>query len=321
MRRPYRLSMRAYPPGYRRRHGDEMIETALAMHDGRWSARQAVSFLANGTRRSLVDPRRWWGLAVLFPLLLAAGQGADMAAHARPELPTWHGEVGGATWVAKWLTVPSLPVLLVLLAERIADHPRRWRVATALWVVLGAVVVVITTSAIGPVGEIVSDPTYHRLWPTTLTTQQAGFVDEVGGFGSNWTPTQIVARELTAMVLLAVASGLTLRHCARIGFARAAAGAVPLAVIVVLVVYRTVAPWAFRVDFDFFVGDAVLGSTLAELLFFIAPFDPIGSMAIGLAALTMGGLILAWGGARPGEGEARSVSRPSEPRSFATRPR
>ena len=118
-RKPYRFAIRAYPAHHRRRNGEELIGTALAMHGGAWSARQSLSLVGNGLLASLRTPRRWWGLAVLFPMLFGALGAADLLAHLgeRPfgtserglgGLPEWHDRVNQLIWPAKWLTVPSL---------------------------------------------------------------------------------------------------------------------------------------------------------------------------------------------------------------------
>ena len=66
-----------------------------------------------------------------------------------------------------------------------------------------------------------------------------------------------------------------------------------ITVPVVAVAYVATHPWSLVVDYDFFVGDAVFGGTIGELLYFMAPFDPVGAVVLGASALTMAGLILA----------------------------
>lgn len=296
-RRPYRFVIRAYPPQHRRRHGDELIDTALAMTDGRWSARQALSFLGNGLMASLATPRRWWGLAVLFPVVFATGQLVLLLTGDLPTRSIGEGDrLADLVWVAKWLTVPSIPILAVLLTEKVSERPARWRVATGVWLVIGVATVVVIGTRMGALSETISNAASWRLWPTARSESTDRALDALGGFGPRWTLGWVVASELVAVGVVALASGLAVRRCARGAVPPLAAGAVPLAVAVVLLVYRVAAPWSFRADFDFFVGDAVLGATMGELLFFPAPFDPIGSLAIGIAALSMGGQIVAWGG-------------------------
>ena len=46
----YRIVMRAYPDDYRRRHGDELVDTANELSSRRWSFRQSRSLLIEGLR-------------------------------------------------------------------------------------------------------------------------------------------------------------------------------------------------------------------------------------------------------------------------------
>lgn len=223
---------------------------------------------------------------MLFPVLFAAGQTAVLVG----ALASEHS----VTWLAKWLTVPSIPVLLALLADRVSRRPERWRVVAAVWATLGVGVVLVVTAAIEWVTERIGNAAYWRLWPTTVGPGEQRMLDEIGGHGPGWTPTGITVRELSAVVLVALAAALALRWCARRGAAPVAAIVVPVAVFIALLAYSATTPWSFRMDFDFFVGDAVLGATFGELVFVVAPFDPIGSIAIGLAALSMGALLAVW---------------------------
>ncbi len=326
-REPYRFAIRAYPAHHRRRHGDELIDTALAMHGGAWSARQSLSFVGNGLRLSLRSPRRWWGLAVLFPVVFGALGAADLVAHLRLDpadpslpgpsgLPDWHDQVDQVTWPFKWLTIPSLPILIFLLAEKVVERPHRWRVAGVVWTVVGVALVLIVAARMVEVSAALSNVASWRLWPGPLGEGAERSLDELGGFGPRWTPAGIVVRELLAIVALAWGSALALRRCARDDVPVLGAGAVAVMVAGVLFVYKLLTPWSFRADFDFFVGDAVLGATLGELLFFPAPFDPIGSLAIGVAALSMGILIVAWGGVAPPAERITVVVPAARPRSL-----
>jgi hypothetical protein len=238
---------------------------------------------------TLMPPRQRVALAtvaVVAAVSFGVAQGLTLFGVTDPE--NW------STWVTKWLTVPSLPVLFILMAERVAERPERWRQATAVWTILGGAIVLITATRAGAVSERISNAAYTRLWPTSSSDSVRIHLDELGGFGDSWTPTGIVARELIVVVVAAVVCGLTLRRCARPGIVAWAGAAIPVAAVTVLAGYAIVTPWAFILDYDFFVGDSVLGGTLFELLAFPAPADPIGAMAIGVAALSMGGLLLAW---------------------------
>lgn len=253
--------------------------------------------VAQGPHPAAPFPPRWRGplavVAVLAAVSFGVAQGLTL--FGVTDLENW------SIRVTKWLAVPSLPVLFILVTERVAERPARWRQATASWAILGAAIVSTTAALMEAVSERIGNAAYHRLWPTTSSDADQNHLDELGGFGGGWTPTGIVVRELIVVAVAAVVCGLTLRRCARSGAVAWAGAAVPLAAMTVLVGYSIVTPWAFVMDYDFFVGDSVLGGTLFELLFFPTPADPIGAMALGAAALSMGGLLLAWG---------RSANRP-----------
>lgn len=50
MSRPYRFVLRALPDEYRRTHGDELVDTALELRNGRWSLRESAQLLTHGLR-------------------------------------------------------------------------------------------------------------------------------------------------------------------------------------------------------------------------------------------------------------------------------
>lgn len=55
LRNPYRLVIRALPSDYRSEHGDELIDTALDLRDGRWSMRESALLLTHGMRTRAVE--------------------------------------------------------------------------------------------------------------------------------------------------------------------------------------------------------------------------------------------------------------------------
>ena len=74
----YRALLRCYPADYRDAHGDELVDTALELHDGRFSWREAASLAGNGLRQRAIStthasPAATWRyaarLAVWFSLL------------------------------------------------------------------------------------------------------------------------------------------------------------------------------------------------------------------------------------------------------------
>ena len=109
--------------------------------------------------------------------------------------------------------------------------------------------------------------------------------------------TGVLTRESATIVLIALASGWALSKAARTKPYMAAVW-VPLAAMAVLCAYVFFTPWSFVVSFDWFIADAVLGSTFIELVFFMFPGCPVGALAVGTATLTVGALLALWGGPR-----------------------
>lgn len=297
MRRPYRWSMWAYPQAYRDEHGDELIETALEMRDGQWSALESVSFLRQGLARSLKTPRRFWRLAVVLPVIW-------------PVLLTWFAQDVDdvfhlAAWSLKLACLPCAPLLLWFLAERVAERNQRWKMASGVWVVVG-IASIGTAALFHRQSERGADgAAYSRLWPgMDVRSRVGGDASLVETYGDDWTVVSMLTREALAVAVLALVAGLVIRMCARSKPA-AAMVAVPISTVFVLWLYTLVAPWAMSIDFDFFVGDALLGATTLELLFFFAPFEPVGALGLAVANLTMGGLLGAWGGPLPATKKVR----------------
>lgn len=200
------------------------------------------------------------------------------------------------TWLTKWLTVPSLPILLALLGLRVAERPTRWRVVAGAWVGLGLASVLAAALALSTFGDAIDLHACPRLWPGGEQPEAARTVlSDVGWEARGWSRSGVLVREMTATVAVALIAAVALRRCVDAGRAWVAGAAVPVVVIGGLVAYQLLVPWSLVLDYDLFVGDALLGGATGELLFFPAPFDPLASIAIGAAALAMGALILVWG--------------------------
>lgn len=288
MRRPYFMALRAYPPTYRRRHGDELARTASDMNDGRWSARQSLAFVIGGARRSARTPRRYWGIAAVIPMLYGFVQFMALMNDTSFESP--------AAWIFKIATVPSIPVLIYLLAERIAERPTRASLSAFIWATLGSVLILVMSRYGAVVSERVSNVASWRIWPgQPLSVSETEALDEIGVLQNLPTVNEIVWREVIVVVLIALLVGGAFRLCT--AAPKAAVGLVPITVFGSLVAYKATTPWAFIIDFDFFIGDMLLGAMLAELMFAFAPFDPLGAIGLALASFTMSSMILAWGGA------------------------
>lgn len=305
-RAPYRWVIRSYPAPYRRRYGAELIDTALAMHGGRWSAREAAALLAHGLRVSARTPGRLWGLALVAPAVAFGTQlGWSLWAPVSDgPTPAWVEVAQLGTVVLTWLSSASLVSLLVLAARHVRDRPARWRTATAAWAATGLGLLAAVVVRIGPISAAVDSASYRRLWPTRHPVDPFHLT-----YGVGWSPGAIVTREAIVIVVLAVGTGLILRLLGARGSAGAAAGAVALGALV-LFGYVALTPWSFRMDYDLFVGDAVLGASAIQL---VLPVDPVGGLAVLVAAAVTSGLILSWGGARYPDPVTESPARRTAP--------
>jgi len=291
-RAPYRFSMLAYPPDYRAEYGGELVGTALDLNHGVWSARQSIGFLWEGTRMSARRPRRYWPLAVIAPLAYSLAQVNVLISRGDPDRPEL---VAG-----KSLAVLCLPILVYLIAERVAERPSRWRTAAIVWVTAGFSSVAVVSSLALKISQASSNAAYWRLWPTDESERARIHLSSVdaGHFDDGWGVGQIVGRELVAVIVIALLSSLVLRVAAGLSPSIAAA-VVPTTIFLLLAVYVAITPWAFVMDYDFFVGDSILGATFGDLLLLPVPMDPVSGVALGVAATSMGGLLLAWGGPIP----------------------
>lgn len=224
----------------------------------------------------LAAPPALYGTVQLGYLLACTGQ-----------LPAeWHNELRAISHPLKWLTVLTIPLLIHHLADRMTRRPNLWWQASALWAVVGTVFVWALVPFAPAIAEASAKPDASRLWPGTeaLASTQAD-----AKFDAAYTVNRIVASELVAVVIIAMLIGLTFRL--RLKSPWTAAGLVPIVAVLSLIGYSLMVPGGFIMDYDPFVGDVVLGGVLADLIIPVTPFDPIGAMAIGIAGLSMGGLL------------------------------
>ncbi len=289
-RRSYRWVIRTYPPYYRRQHGPELIETALELNGGRWSARESRSFLVQGLALSARIPRRWWGLAAILaiaygPMLVLT----EVVGSLEPHPTSLSNTLVNGTWILKWFTVAALPILLYLLIERVQERPVRWRLAAVLWPSVGAATVLV-------LGFFRADHAYR-------VTNAASWATYPGGpelspellQQTSYSPAPSLTTLLTHEVIAVVVIALLAARATRLGWRGVAV--IPVIVFGGLIVYRALTPWSLGIDFDTFVGDTMLGSAFVELQIPFAPFDGFGAVGISISALIMSIQILAWGGA------------------------
>ena len=265
----------------------------------------ALGFIFGATRRapshSLDGWLRGWPVlalpAILYPLLghvFLPPTGNESAAQVALLVST------------KLLAIIAFPVLLYFLGQRIREAPKRIVSASAVWAALGSTTVLLTRAFIDDVvGASNRASGIVRLWPEDFghnsdqETLLAGLTDRPG---EAWTPGNMVALEIVSVVVIAIVAGATLWLLRRrpIGLALL----LPIVIFVALAVYdQSFAELGLVSDFDFLLGDIVLGAVWAELIFLPFPFDIAGSFAITAATLSLAALLWLWGG--PVEPEAR----------------
>ncbi len=189
--------------------------------------------------------------------------------------------------VAKLATVVSVPLTLWRFGRAVGDNPSAadlWWKLGMFWAVSGAVLLLVVV----PFGEQIARATEDggaalRVWPGT---GMAGEYDFLVANDPGYSVARVVSLELGAVMVLAVVSAI----CVRVATTRNAAAAMlilPMAVVVTLIFYGTVAPASLVFDYDTFIGDVVLGGLIAELGFFVGPADPIAAVALAFGVSTM----------------------------------
>lgn len=198
------------------------------------------------------------------------------------------------SWILKILSIPVVPALAWLLAERATEFRHRWLTLAVVWLLLGAGLVL---TARGLIVDMVGFGV-DRLWPDIGDNAIIDSLDDPPR--ADWTAARILVFELSAVVVLALLSALSIRLVRK--QAAYAAIVLPVVVFFTLAVYTYyVAPFAFTFDFDPFWGDLVLGGVYSELLFPIFPFEPFGALAVSIASFSMTAMLWLWGGPVPPE--------------------
>ncbi len=236
--------------------------------------------MRNGANRfSVLAPVVYGGLMLLY--LLACLEIVDPS-------------IGEALFIpatlAKLATVVAVPLALFRLGRAVEDTPalaRVWWQLGLLWALLGVAIVL----AIVPVGEEIArasaKPTASRIWPgTDMAAERDLFVASNPAYNLF----HVVAFELGAVLVLAFVSALCVQAANRVGAAMIAL--LPLGVVCTLTLYAVAAPGAWIWDYDPFVGDVVLGGLLSEVVFVVAPSDPVGALALVVGASTV--TVAAW---------------------------
>lgn len=184
-------------------------------------------------------------------------------------------------------TIFAMLFLLAEFARYFADPKNGWR---RWW--QSVVTMITTTSATALLTFLNHDfvqkgtngPPYKRISPDDF--REIIYIGPIANHdGSDFYPNflnpNILITELLAVVFTVIASFGTiwlLRHQPRW-----ATVITPLVIFACLWIYGDVfAPWAFIVDYDFFVGDMVLGAMTGEFMFVVFPFDNIATILFGV---------------------------------------
>lgn len=242
-----------------------------------------------GSLRAFADVLvRFWPVALIGPVLFGVAGAAVLVIGHGDGAGVLHDRAWSVLMITKWLAIPGPPILLHRLAQRVREQPGRWRTATLVWVGMGVAAVVASARWHAAIATVVDGAAYRRLWPTGGAATPASDAAITEGFGPLWSVGSVVSIELVAVVAVAVVAGLTLRVVR--DDPPFAAVAVPTSVFVVLALYGLLTPWAVVADYDFFVGDALLGAMLFELGLFFGPIDPLAAVAIGIGSLSIAAL-------------------------------
>ena len=209
-----------------------------------------------------------------------------------------------------WYTIPILPMLLVLVIQRIDDKPRRASIACGVWVVLGVGVISLTRAFVEHLSELEGG---IRLWPVRggqpneRALERSSMLE--AGPRADWNPPTIFWTEVVFIVIL----GLVVSSLMVLLRRRSPMAAMSSIVIGYLIIagYNAVAPLAFALDFDTYVGDVLLGSIFMDLTFFFVPTDFIAASAISAAMASMVWLLWLWGGPPPAK--SRQQAQAQEP--------
>ncbi len=243
--------------------------------------------------------RFWWLLAVPAVAFGIVGL-LVLYACSRDVTPGWHNDVERVGWVSKWATLPTLPLLFGLAADSLRRSSRgASSVVAAAWIAVGWAVLAVLLLARLAIADATRSVSGARLWPGDADPPGLDPIRPM----LDWTPTNIVAGEATVLAVAAIVVVTLARR-----YARGWLWGPPL-IFALIGCWQVVAPWSFRLDYDTFTGDLLLGDLFGEFLFFMGPFSPVSAIALGLAAIVLVITTAALGGAegaRDGEDPASS---------------
>ena len=227
-----------------------------------------------------------------------------------------------------WLFLLYIAAILVLLwhlAQSIGSDLKRTVIAMAVWTTLGFCAV--SLAALGSdflQGEYNTDA-YKRMTPddylywTGVREWEYSNPDVLqmlfrpNAF-DNYTWARMNVAELGTMALMAAAAAGSL-YALRRKRAILRAIVVPVSLFVILNLYVWVfAPWAYALDYDYFIGDRVLGA-VADNFFVFYSDDPTAGIFVFANVVAIVGMILLWppnsrsGRPEPGEPDSNGTLR------------
>jgi hypothetical protein len=191
----------------------------------------------------------------------------------------------------------AAPILVALVARRVAARPARWLAVALVWAGTGLGAMVLVALNEDTIRRVANNNEYHRITPDDFREQictpntpecfpTLDILDNPHIFDAyGWE--RMILTEVLTLCLIAFAAALVLRLTAPAS-RHLAAAAVPMTIVAGLWLYcQFAAPWAFVIDWDTFVGDRILGTLSYEFALLIFVFDPFGAMTLGAYALSM----------------------------------
>ena len=229
-----------------------------------------------------------WLVVTLPPLTYGAASAVDLWLAIDGRHEAW---VDVTRTGAKVLTIVCVPVLLGWAGPLVRRAGGRLLAATGTWSVLAVAAMVAAMATRNRVADAQASASYRRLWPDAPV--RPGDEAVIESFGDRYQLVTVISVELAFLLALAVSTPLVMAASRRVG-RYACAWTVPVWIGLVLVAYGLVAPWAFVPDADFYIGDAILGASFAELLVGPLPFDAAGAIAVAAGALTVSAMVALW---------------------------
>lgn len=196
------------------------------------------------------------------------------------------------------------PILGLLwhLAEAIGANRTRAKIAMSIWIGLGFLAVFLAAMGSDFLQSEYNTNAYKRLTPDDYlywigprensSPEVLSILFRPNAF-DHYSWARMTITELVFMVLMAAAAAWSLYYSHNKGPIRKAIS-VPVSLLIVLNLYVWIfAPWAFASDYDYFVGDRVLGA-MANSLFIAHVDDPTAGITMLAYVISIVGMIICW---------------------------